>query len=708
MNPLISVIVPVYNVEKYLENCIKSILSQSYTNIELILVDDGSTDGSGAICDTFAAEDRRVRVIHNKNGGVADARNTGIREKKGEFFCFVDSDDTVNPNYVLNMYNLITEHNADIAMCSYIFTWEDGRKKRTRNCEYSDNHVFTDTGKDALGKMLYSKIYAPSSNCKLYRTSKINLHFPSYAIGEDMLASVDYFMQADKVVMSNEPHYYYLQNDESVMHSVNPDKVFDLVTTGDEMMRIVSEKCPENKVAASYYIVEKNIDAYFKIASVSGQKDKLDVIRSNIKKYASVVADDNNAHMHIRKEAKFAASGMAALGLFKKYKKLVGGLHRFVTVELPKILVKIAAVLPRQNIIIFESMPSFADNSYWFFKYLVENTDIEKKYKLVWRVRTAEDVRNELCGRKIKCIVKNAKTTKQKIELGYYWNFAKFIVDCNDYVYKKHPKQKRVFLGHGMPVKIVKDYDLLKGDVDMNMITTYNLNSHFYDIGDKDENMRNFGYCRTDVMYEHSGIRQDRDKTYIIWMPTYRQHTRADSLRIENNFPLGLPVIKSTEQMAEINEFLKENNTILYLRPHPAQDISVMKLDEMSNIIIADNKYLNGTQIYDFLTGTDALITDYSSVYYDYLMIDRPIALAVEDLEEFSAKWPMYFDDFKANYICPYIDTVDDLKNFIRDVATDNDEFREERLKAKHRFYDYTDGKTCERIYNFMVKEYKM
>ena len=133
-----------------------------------------------------------------------------------------------------------------------------------------------------------------------------------------------------------------------------------------------------------------------------------------------------------------------------------------------------------------------------------------------------------------------------------------------------------------------------------------------------------------------------------------------------------------------------------------------MKLDEMSNIVIADNKYLNGTQIYDFLTGTDALITDYSSVYYDYLMIDRPIALAVEDLEEFSAKWPMYFKDFKANYICPYIDTVDDLKKFIRDVATDNDEFREERLKAKHRFYDYTDGKTCERVYNFMVKEYKM
>lgn len=374
--------------------------------------------------------------------------------------------------------------------------------------------------------------------------------------------------------------------------------------------------------------------------------------------------------------------------------------------KLMTILSKTTTFLPRKNIIIFESMPSFADNTYWFFKYLIENTDVEKKYKLIWRVRTSNDVRNELCGTKIKCIVKNAETLRQKLELVFYSVFAKFIVDCNDYVYKKHPKQKRIFLGHGMPLKIVKDYDLIKGEVDMNMITTYNFNRHFYDIGDTDENMRNYGYCRTDIMAEHAGIRKNRDKTYIIWMPTYRQHTRATGFRIENNFPLGLPVIKSHEQMAEINDFLRENNTVLYLRPHPAQDVSVMKLDEMSNIVIADNNYLAGRQIYDFLTETDALITDYSSVYYDYLMIDRPIALAIEDLDDFRAKWPMFYDDFKANYKCPYIYTLDDLKQFIKDVANDNDTYKEERTKALNRFYDYTDGKTCERVYNFMVEEY--
>lgn len=364
--------------------------------------------------------------------------------------------------------------------------------------------------------------------------------------------------------------------------------------------------------------------------------------------------------------------------------------------------------LPRKDYIIFESNPSFTDNTYWFFKYLSENDRVCEKYKLIWLTKTHDDFRDELCGRKIKCITKNPTNLKEKFDFTYYSLFAKYIFDCNNYVYKKNYQQKRVFLGHGMPFKIMHDYDIQKGEVDMNTITTYFFNRHFYDIGDTDENMRNFGYCRTDILQANAGKRKNRDKTYIVWMPTYRQHKVAKDFKIENSFPLGLPIIKTHEDMARINDCLKENNAVLYLRPHPMQDTSVLHLDEMSNIIIADNDYLDakGLQLYEFLTETDALITDYSSVYYDYLMLERPVALAIEDLEQFSAKWRMYFDDFKANYKCPYLETVDDLKQFIIDTAHDNDSFESERLKAKSRFYDYTDGKTCERVYNFLVEEY--
>ncbi|MBQ8210015.1 MAG: CDP-glycerol glycerophosphotransferase family protein [Clostridia bacterium] len=372
---------------------------------------------------------------------------------------------------------------------------------------------------------------------------------------------------------------------------------------------------------------------------------------------------------------------------------------------------KLTDAIPRKNIIIFESGPAFSDNTYWYYKYLIENTDISKKYKLVWVVPSKEQFRAELLGKKITCIIKTTDDTKEKIRFAYYTRFAKFIIDSNDYIRKKHPAQKRVFLGHGMPVKIVMSYNSQKGEVDLNPVTSYVFNSHFYDCGDTEDNIRDLGYCRADILASNAGKRKNSPTKYIIWMPTYRQHKNGNNLAIKNKFPLGLPVIKSHEEMAQINECLKENNVILYLRPHPAQDVSVMQIDEMSNIVIADGEFINkkGVQLYEFLTETDALITDYSSVYYDYLMLERPIALAVEDFDDFTSKWEMFyntFDEFKENYKCPYLYTVDDLKKFIKDVATDNDEFEQDRINARNKFYTYPDNKACERLYKYMKQEY--
>ncbi len=371
------------------------------------------------------------------------------------------------------------------------------------------------------------------------------------------------------------------------------------------------------------------------------------------------------------------------------------------------VAIKIVDKLPARNTILFESHPDMTDNTYWFFKYLSENDRVCNKYKLVWVVKKRESVRDELCGREIKCIINPPESFSEKVSYYYNLHSAKFIFDCNNYIMKHNPHQIRIFMGHGMPLKIIRDYDLNKGEVDMNMITSYIFNRYYFTVGNTNENTRNYGYCRTDILASNAGKRQKRDTTNIIWMPTYRQHSKGVRA-IKNNFPLGLPVIKNHEQMTEINETLKENNTILYIRPHPVQDMSVLHLEEMSNITIANDEFLHkkGLQLYEFLTQTDALITDYSSVYYDYLMLERPIGLAIEDLDDFSAKWPMFFDDFKANYKCPYIYTVDDMKEFIKNVADDKDEYEEERLKAKNRFYDYTDNKVCERIYNFAVEEY--
>ena len=114
---LISIVVPIYNVEKYLEKCINSIIIQTYKNIEIILVNDGSTDSSGKICDIYLKIDKRIKVVHKKNGGLSDARNVGIENAKGKYIAFIDSDDFLDSDFIEILYNLIIEYNADVSCC---------------------------------------------------------------------------------------------------------------------------------------------------------------------------------------------------------------------------------------------------------------------------------------------------------------------------------------------------------------------------------------------------------------------------------------------------------------------------------------------------------------------------------------------------------------------------------------------------------------
>lgn len=119
MEELISIIIPVYNVEKYIEECLNSIIKQTYKNIEIILVDDGSTDRSGIICDQYAKIDKRINVLHKENFGVSNARNTGLRLKKGKYFIFIDSDDWLEPNMIESLYNNLKNNQVDISICNY-------------------------------------------------------------------------------------------------------------------------------------------------------------------------------------------------------------------------------------------------------------------------------------------------------------------------------------------------------------------------------------------------------------------------------------------------------------------------------------------------------------------------------------------------------------------------------------------------------------
>lgn len=128
--PLITIIVPIYKVENYLDKCVYSIIQQTYTNLEIILVDDGSPDNCGNICENYRKKDSRIKVIHKENGGLSDARNVGINSATGKYIAFIDSDDYIAINYIEELYKAIKKYNVQIALCSYILISESGEKTK--------------------------------------------------------------------------------------------------------------------------------------------------------------------------------------------------------------------------------------------------------------------------------------------------------------------------------------------------------------------------------------------------------------------------------------------------------------------------------------------------------------------------------------------------------------------------------------------------
>ena len=152
MEDLITVIVPVFKVEKYLEKCVKSICCQTYKNLEIILVDDGSPDNCGKMCDKYAKSDKRIKVIHKENGGLSDARNAGIKMATGKYIAFVDSDDYVSNDYIEYMYKILKKENAKISICELQIVW-----KNTTIENNKENKVQKLTSKQALENLLYSQ-----------------------------------------------------------------------------------------------------------------------------------------------------------------------------------------------------------------------------------------------------------------------------------------------------------------------------------------------------------------------------------------------------------------------------------------------------------------------------------------------------------------------------------------------------------------------
>lgn len=226
--PLISIIVPVYNTEKYLPKCIESILAQTYTNFELILVDDGSIDRCPQICDEYAEKDSRIKVFHKENGGVSSARNCGLDIANGEYIGFVDSDDYIEPEMYEKMLHTITESNVDLCICRCKAERPTGDFISESPTD-SEERVFS--REDTLDFLVHKRLakYIFPTN-KLYRKKLFDHN--RYKIGkinEDEAIIHHIFGSSDGTVFTNEILYHYVVRNESIIHSRVSVKNLDMV-----------------------------------------------------------------------------------------------------------------------------------------------------------------------------------------------------------------------------------------------------------------------------------------------------------------------------------------------------------------------------------------------------------------------------------------------------------------------------------------------
>ena len=288
LEDLISIIVPVYKVEKFLEICINSIINQTYRNIEIIFVDDGSPDNCGLICDNYAKKDKRIRVIHKENGGLSDARNAGIEIAKGKYLCFVDSDDKVSEDFVEKLYKGITESEADLCLC--------GIDRIDENDNILDEIIPQYNAGITSGKMLIKTLRDfQISNIvawnKIYKRDLFdNLRYPKGKLNEDEFITYKILYASKRVVIIPENLYHYRKVQGSIMNSKFTEKRLEFLDAYEERIYYFKEK-------NDMELYKESISAYIEIlVSVFCSKKIRDkkIEKKIIKRYRDICKKKKN------------------------------------------------------------------------------------------------------------------------------------------------------------------------------------------------------------------------------------------------------------------------------------------------------------------------------------------------------------------------------------------------------------------------------
>lgn len=283
MKKTVSVIVPVYNVEKYISRCVDSLLNQTYTALEILLIDDGSTDCSGQLCDEFAAKDARIQVIHKPNGGVSSARNQGLRAATGDYIGFSDSDDYIDPSMYEKLVSLLEKETADISVCSFANEETPGNFVPYFQ-EEKKVYVFRD--EEQRANLLQNKYYSCSLCDKLFRREVLDTVFLDEAIThyEDLWFLYQAMKRSSKLVFFPEPLYYYCTNQGSASTGRFSDKMMTMIDVCERIYTDVSKGGSLYPVMRKEFLRNNVMCAINAANSGYDNLASIERMRSNVKK----------------------------------------------------------------------------------------------------------------------------------------------------------------------------------------------------------------------------------------------------------------------------------------------------------------------------------------------------------------------------------------------------------------------------------------
>lgn len=289
--PLISVIIPVYNLENYIEKCLNSVISQTYNNLEILIVDDGSTDSSPAICDKYCDTDSRIHVFHIENGGAAHARNVALKEMSGELVTFVDGDDYIDSAYIEKLYNNLINKNADISICKWIDVHENSSE-----AAIPASYTKTFNTISGLEALMYQVYYDSAMWVKLYKSSLFEgITFPEGNLYEDLAIIYKIFERAKKISYTDYSGYFYtIRSTGTTLIKFKPKKM-DLIDVIDEMEAYLLAKYPALKLPIYSRKARANFHIYLQIPRTREYKSYRKRIEKNLKSIRKEVISDKNA-----------------------------------------------------------------------------------------------------------------------------------------------------------------------------------------------------------------------------------------------------------------------------------------------------------------------------------------------------------------------------------------------------------------------------